>query len=87
MNRPPRSRLDDCPPLPGLTPRQNEIIALLVRGVNQREIAERLGLHHNTVNRHVANICIRLGAAGMVGLGVRYNEACRHLYRRRQRQV
>jgi ATP/maltotriose-dependent transcriptional regulator MalT len=47
----------------GLTPREGQILALLVRGHTDREIAEQLTLSPRTVNVHVAHILRKLNAA------------------------
>lgn len=44
-----------------LTPRQREILALLVEGVRVREISEQLGLSEATVRNHVRDVLHRLG--------------------------
>jgi DNA-binding CsgD family transcriptional regulator len=43
-----------------LTVRQRDILRLVSRGKNDREIAVELGLSEHTVHRHVANILMRL---------------------------
>lgn len=45
----------------GLTPRQLEVLALLVQGKTDRQIAEELFISHYTAMRHVANILNTLG--------------------------
>ncbi|HTK08801.1 MAG TPA: LuxR C-terminal-related transcriptional regulator [Ktedonobacteraceae bacterium] len=45
-----------------LTEREREVLALLLEGASNREIAHRLVLSVNTVKRHVYNICGKLGA-------------------------
>jgi DNA-binding CsgD family transcriptional regulator len=47
-----------------LTPRELEILALLVAGQSNREIAETLVLSERTVARHIANIYTRTGTHG-----------------------
>ena len=44
-----------------LSSREREILALVARGLNDREIAEQLLLSSHTVHRHVANIRRKLG--------------------------
>jgi ATP/maltotriose-dependent transcriptional regulator MalT len=39
-----------------LTPREREVLRLMVQGVSNREIARRLVLSVNTVKKHVLNI-------------------------------
>lgn len=48
------------PAAPALTPRQLEILRLIVRGVSTREIANGLGLSVKTVDAHRAQIMDRL---------------------------
>jgi DNA-binding CsgD family transcriptional regulator len=45
----------------GLTPRQLEVVAELVRGASNKEIAERLGLALHTVEVHVTEVLRRTG--------------------------
>lgn len=46
---------------PGLTPRQREVCALLVKGYSHKEIALELGIRsHRTVEDHVQEI-LRVG--------------------------
>jgi DNA-binding NarL/FixJ family response regulator len=47
-----------------LTPREIEVLALLVAGQSNREIAEALVLSERTVARHIANIYAKTGAHG-----------------------
>jgi LuxR family maltose regulon positive regulatory protein len=49
-------------PRPGqLTSRQAEVLRLAADGLDNREIAERLGVGEGTVQRHVRNACGKLG--------------------------
>jgi predicted ATPase/DNA-binding CsgD family transcriptional regulator len=48
-------------PLPGLTPRESEIVALIVRGHSNKGIADDLVISPATAARHVANILAKLG--------------------------
>lgn len=43
-----------------LTPRQREVLGLLRQGLQNREIAERLGISLHTVRRHVEALLTRL---------------------------
>lgn len=47
--------------LPGLTPRENQVADLVLKGLTNREIAERLAISKHTVDSHVASIIGRLG--------------------------
>ena len=49
-----------------LTPRQHEVLELLVQGKSNREIAEAMGLSENTVKVHLAAIYRVLGVSSRV---------------------
>jgi DNA-binding NarL/FixJ family response regulator len=56
----PRSARRDDPA--GLTPRQNDVLRLLVGGLANADIAERLGLSAKTVEHHVSAVLAALEA-------------------------
>lgn len=45
-----------------LTPREREVLGLLVRGLSDQEIADQLGISANTIPSHVHRIEAKLGA-------------------------
>jgi DNA-binding NarL/FixJ family response regulator len=45
----------------GLTPRENQVLELLVEGLNQAQIAQRLVISPNTVATHIQRILVKLG--------------------------
>ena len=58
-----RQQLSVDPPIPELTPRQKDILASLIRGLTDRDIAHQLGIRQDGVNEHVRAILQKLGAA------------------------
>ncbi len=55
-----RSRQEQL--LASLTPRETEILALMIDGVDNRAVAERLHISYATVRTHVRSILSKLGA-------------------------
>jgi NarL family two-component system response regulator LiaR len=53
------------PPTPGLdlTEREREVLALMIEGLNNTQIAGRLGVSPSTIKSHVSNILAKLGVA------------------------
>lgn len=58
-------------PGPALTPRENEVLRLVAKGLTARQVAERLVLSHRTVENHVQNTLTKLALHNRVQL-VRY---------------
>jgi DNA-binding NarL/FixJ family response regulator len=55
---------DSEPGLPALTVREAEVLALLITGASNKEIARRLDFSVHTAKFHVASIVSKLGATG-----------------------
>ena len=45
---------------PKLTPRETEVLRLVAKGLTAKQVAERLGLSHRTVENHVQNTLSKL---------------------------
>jgi NarL family two-component system response regulator LiaR len=57
-----------APPIPdnALTEREREVLALIVKGMSNQEIAEKLVVSLGTVKFHVSNIFLKLGVQSRV---------------------
>lgn len=51
-----------------LSPREHEVMGLLVQGLHNRRIAEELGISHRTVEVHKARVLEKLGVRSVVEL-------------------
>ena len=51
------------PPVPTLSPRQQEVLFSLVKGFNNAEIAAQLGISRTVAKEHVENLLVKLDAA------------------------
>jgi DNA-binding NarL/FixJ family response regulator len=54
----------------GLSAREHEVLRLVARGLSNDDIAHELVLSVRTVERHVANIYIKIGASGRTGRAI-----------------
>ena len=54
---------DDAGPLPGLSPREREVLSLVAIGRSNRQIAEQLYISPKTASVHVSNILAKLGVS------------------------
>lgn len=60
--------------LPGVSPREEEVLALLADGLTDREIADRLGISPRTVETHVGSLLNKLGVRNRAQAARRYRE-------------
>jgi DNA-binding NarL/FixJ family response regulator len=72
-NRPPSTTGDRD--LPGISAREDEVLALLADGLTDREIADRLGISPRTVETHVGSLLNKLGVRNRAQAARRYREA------------
>ncbi len=52
----------------GLSPREEEVVGLVMRGLSNRRISQALFISENTVQRHLSNIFEKVGVRGRKGL-------------------
>ncbi|CAM3254040.1 response regulator transcription factor [Mycobacterium frederiksbergense] len=64
------ARVPDGPTAAPLTAREEDVLPLVVEGLSNQEIADRLHLGVTTVKTHVANLMDKLGAQNRVQLAV-----------------
>ena len=55
--------LKGIPPIPQLTDRQKQILAMVVDGNTNRQIASHLGIREDSVGAHLSSIFTKLGAS------------------------
>ena len=55
-----------------LTPREDEILALLAKGLLGKEIANHLGISHETVGSHLKNIYRKLGVTSRTQATIKF---------------
>ena len=51
-----------------LTPRQNEIVAIIIEGTTTKDAAAQLGISESTIKHHLSDIYDRLGCGNRVEL-------------------
>jgi two-component system, NarL family, response regulator NreC len=64
----PPSPVDSFPPTEELTPREIEVLRLIVQGYTNRQVADELGISTRTVEGHRANLTEKLGIRSRVDL-------------------
>jgi DNA-binding NarL/FixJ family response regulator len=69
------ARSDQLKPFPELTDREREVLALVAGGLNNSNIANRLGVSDKTVRNHISNIFNKLAVADRAQAIVRAREA------------
>jgi NarL family two-component system response regulator LiaR len=68
----------NLPPAPGLdlTEREREVLALMVEGLSNSQIAAKLGVSSSTIKSHVSNVLSKFGVASRteaVSLALRHH--------------
>ena len=58
-----RRLIAEDPPVPALSPRQEEIMRSLTRGLSNPDIALELGISKESVKLYIDHLCTKLGAA------------------------
>ncbi len=76
LKRHPRSQFGGSPES-GLTPRQQEVIALMSQGMTNKQIGTELYTHPYTIDTHVRNIFLKLGANSRAEAVRKWTEANR----------
>jgi DNA-binding NarL/FixJ family response regulator len=61
--------------LPPLTPRERDVLELLVVGCRTREIGQRLGMSEKTVRNHVSHLLVKFAVEDRTGLALRARDA------------
>ncbi|GAA1341447.1 response regulator transcription factor [Catellatospora bangladeshensis] len=62
-------------PLPGVTPREREVLALITRGLSNTEIEQALHLSRHTVKTHIGHLMAKLAARDRAQLVIAGYEA------------
>ncbi|MCO4275661.1 helix-turn-helix transcriptional regulator [Pseudarthrobacter sp. HLT3-5] len=77
---PPPGSLAGSPGSPGirLTPRESQVLHLIAGGETNQSIASELGLSVRTVERHAANLYLKIGVEGPAARAAAANYAFRH---------
>ena len=69
--RPPRPQTGAAPLQPfGFTPREREVLSLVVAGCANKEIAQRLTVSEETVKHHLTRMFDKVGAANRLELAM-----------------
>ncbi|MDD3243852.1 MAG: helix-turn-helix transcriptional regulator [Eubacteriales bacterium] len=58
----------------GLTPRELDVLRLLLQGCTLQQSADRLGMKYSTANTHMTAIYRKLGVTSRAALIIRYHD-------------
>ena len=58
-----------------LSPRQGEVVALAVRGMRNRHIADKLGMSPNTLKRHIDHILVKSGHPTLASIALLFQHS------------
>jgi DNA-binding NarL/FixJ family response regulator len=68
-----RRLLGNTDPAAALTPREEQVLGLIAKGLTNRAVAKALGISHKTVNAHVSSLLRKCSVHNRVELALLYS--------------